>query len=108
MDRTHLNPDTLLSEPLQSFTSPAVVPPKGQVRRGVPPQRPKVALDGQKIRQLRQARALTQAHLARKTGYSPSMIVRAESGGPVSRDAIDAIAEALGVSVKQIVHEERA
>jgi transcriptional regulator with XRE-family HTH domain len=60
---------------------------------------------GRTIRQLRQARGLTQAMLARRAGIAPSHIALLEGGhrGNPSLAVLRRLARALGVSIGKLV-----
>ena len=62
---------------------------------------------GQRIRELRKMRKMSQAELAYKANTEPSSISRWETGkGKPSASSLKNIANALGVSVGRIVEDE--
>lgn len=58
---------------------------------------------GNRVRELREARAWTQAQLAEVAKISERTVQRAESGENISKSAVIALAEALEVSVTALV-----
>ena len=64
---------------------------------------------GPKLKQLREARGLTQSRLAREAGVSLGIVRQLEQGtvaSPTVRIAL-ALADALGVSIGDLVGERR-
>jgi len=60
-------------------------------------------LDGDLIRRHRVAQGMTQAQLAKDSGYDTRTIQRAEAGTPVLNQAAACIAQALEVSLDRLI-----
>jgi transcriptional regulator with XRE-family HTH domain len=58
------------------------------------------------IRFLRHEKNWPQRQLAKKTGYSERLISKAESRQPISADAINVLAETLGIPSKPVCPED--
>lgn len=54
----------------------------------------------------RRSQALTQGELAIKAKVARSTVIRAEGGEPISLPNVRKVAEALGISVQQLLREE--
>ena len=64
-------------------------------------------LDKAKVKAARKERGLTQQQLARKAGFAKRTIENAESGTKaVGDDALECIAEALGVEPQDLLHDQ--
>ena len=63
-------------------------------------------LDGDIIRCHRITLGMTQAQLAKKSGYGTRTIQRAESGTPVANQAAATIAQALEISLDRIIPQQ--
>jgi hypothetical protein len=70
----------------------------------VPPEGPVVL---PRLRALRKARGMTRGDLAKASGIRVAGIQRLEHGGPVRRLEIPQLRAALGVTIAQLVGEER-
>lgn len=67
-------------------------------------QRTIVQVLAQRVRELRESQALTQADLARASGLAPSQIFKLERGTQESKlPTIETIARALGVTVSELL-----
>ena len=62
--------------------------------------------NGDLMRYLREKRGWTQQDLADKSGYSKRLISKAESGGSISVEAIEVLAETLSTNDHQLVSED--
>jgi transcriptional regulator with XRE-family HTH domain len=64
-----------------------------------------IPVDGEKIRDLRKEKFVTQQRFADKCGVSEKTIQRAEKGGSIDPDVVNEMAKALKVNIEDIVSE---
>ncbi|MEO8270465.1 MAG: helix-turn-helix transcriptional regulator [Aureliella sp.] len=62
-----------------------------------------VAICGERLRSFRTLRGMTQAELAKRSGYSERLVRKAEAGGSLSLATIEDLADALSFQSKLVV-----